>query len=749
MLVCYEVAFAGLINSFVRLFLYPLVTYVLYRYATPFQQHIDPWCTGSDCSVSVAGPTLILTILHITAGFLGYLAVWISCIMTINQFSLGVSLLLSSPIAVSLYYATKYITLLHKFHSFFFAYDGPEEYIFGGIPILTILAGLVWIAEVFAVGYFICTKKNLILARDCDMFLVPHYNSVFLKQHIILNRQVKAEATGSHGTRRFSKDNTIPRTIFICSTMYRENCTEMEQMLTSIYRVAQSFSSSDPFWQNCQIESHIFMDGAINGNQIESFGLQLLSLVEKAFDINLNGYKSLKKTRTPYGYRVSLDIGPGKIKLPFNIHFKDKNLVKPKKRWSQIMYMNYVINYHINMKSLDPHHTFILTTDADIDFSANSAIVLLDMLAKDKNVAAVCARTHPRGTGPLYWYQIFDYAIGHWFQKPAEHIMGSVLCAPGCFSVYRCSALAQVLKEYSSEVEGAVDFLKKDMGEDRWLCTLLIKEGLRLEYCAISENYTYCPQEFSEFYKQRRRWIPSTVANLMTLISESKAITRKNDSISILFIIYQILIMFSTAISPATVILIIVAGIEDYNFSPSPLITISILSIICLLYGLVCLYATPKTQLDVAKALSVGFGILMLVVVIGIFKNVVDELVPSNAGITEEMAPKNNASAPFELPVGISTIYIGILITLFPIAAVCHFSEGHNILHGIWYLLGLPSGKRRCGICTSPPKPGRTGAVGVAMPWWGALRRDCLQGKTPTESIASHRGVLEHPEHVA
>lgn len=672
------------------------MTYVIYRFATPFEQQIDPWCisNGTMCTVGITGPTTNLMIVHITASFLGYVAVWVSCTMTINQFSLGVSLLLSTPIAMSVYYATKYVAFLNKFYTYFFIFDINEEQMINNIPILPLIASLIWIGEVLSMGYFICTKKNLILARDCDMFLTPHYNSVFLKQHIILNRQVKMEAISDRAHNAFIKDNTIPRTIFICSTMYRENCTEMEQMLTSIYRVAQSFGKRDPFWQNCQIESHIFMDGAINGTQIENFGLQLLSLVEKAFDINLNSYESLKKTRTPYGYRISMNIGPGKPQLPFNIHFKDRNLVKPKKRWSQIMYMNYVINYNVKKRSLDPDNTFILTTDADIDFSANSAIVLLDMLATDNNVAAVCARTHPRGTGPLYWYQVFDYAIGHWFQKPAEHIMGSVLCAPGCFSVYRCSALAKILKEYSSEVEGAVDFLKKDMGEDRWMCTLLIKQGLRLEYCAISENHTYCPVEFSEFYKQRRRWIPSTVANLMTLISESKIITQKNDSISILFILYQILIMFSTAISPATVILIISAGIEDYEFAPSPLIIISILLLLCIFYGMVCYYASPKTQLDVAKALSIAFGILMLVVVIGILKNVVDEFVPSEDDLsaTVKEASKNQTNAPFEFPVGLSTVYIGVLITLFPIAAICHFSESHHIFHGIWFLLGLPSG---------------------------------------------------------
>jgi hypothetical protein len=45
-------------------------------------------------------------------------------------------------------------------------------------------------------------------------------------------------------------------------------------------------------------------------------------------------------------------------------------------------------------------------------------------VCRDSRVGAVCGRTFPLGTGPLYWYQIFDYAIGHWFQKTAEHVLG-------------------------------------------------------------------------------------------------------------------------------------------------------------------------------------------------------------------------------------------------------------------------------------------------------------------------------------
>ena len=62
-------------------------------------------------------------------------------------------------------------------------------------------------------------------------------------------------------------------------------------------------------------------------------------------------------------------------------------------------------------------NTFILTTDADVKFQPESVEALLDLMTRDQHVGAVCSRTHPMGSGPIYWFQIFDYAIGHWLQK--------------------------------------------------------------------------------------------------------------------------------------------------------------------------------------------------------------------------------------------------------------------------------------------------------------------------------------------
>ena len=709
-----------------RLLLYPFVSYIVFRYLS--EHNIDPWCLNSGCHITLRGDDLPVMIVQVVVTFFGYLIGWVACTMMLSRLSFALPLLLSTPVTVLWYYLSTYSFQLENrvFLSFTIEpdYENPVRKI-DKYFLMCILTSLLWLSELIAMGYFLLVKTNIILSRDSEMFLTPHYDGIFFEQHMILNRQTKKRRMYRDITsQEDGRGETIrrkPRTIFVCSTMYRENETEMKQMLESIYNLANHYSKQKDAARDAgtydRYESHIFFDGAINDTQIQRFGLQLLSLLEEALHVTL---QRCKREKTPYGYRLTWDIGMGD--MPFTIHFKDKSLVKPKKRWSQVMYMNYILNHRIRTEGLSASDTFILTTDADIDFTPQSADVLLDMLASNEQVGAVCARTHPKGTGVLYWYQVFDYAIGHWFQKPAEHILGCVLCSPGCFSVFRCSALKDVFDTYSTEAIGAMEFLMKDMGEDRWLCTLLIKAGWRLEYCAISEDQTYCPTEFDEFFKQRRRWIPSTIANLAQLISEAGSITRRNDTVSILFIIFQAIMVFSTAISPATVILVISSGLQSaFKLTSSDaLVIIAILVIVSVFYGMVCLLSSSQTQLDMAKLLTFIFAIIMSVVIAGIFKDTVYSiyhghqpavLTPPSCNSTSNSSADAKAledcqkaaryiaelskslwKPNFILPVSTSTIYLGAFIVTFLVAAILHLPEWYCLLHGVWYLLALPSG---------------------------------------------------------
>ena len=146
----------------------------------------------------------------------------------------------------------------------------------------------------------------------------------------------------------------------------------------------------------------------------------------------------------------------------------------------------------------------------------------------------------------MQWYQMFEYAVGHWFQKATEHVMGCVLCSPGCFSLFRGEALMapNVMNTYTtcrffivfsrkkliyflfsflwSTIHSffAVSteprhFVQYDQGEDRWLCTLLLQQGWRVEYSAASGKMSRS-EHFETFlaYRLHQSQIPIAVLSV-------------------------------------------------------------------------------------------------------------------------------------------------------------------------------------------------------------------------------------------
>ncbi|KAK6965691.1 Chitin synthase class 2, partial [Biomphalaria glabrata] len=521
------------------------------------------------------------------------------------------------------------------------------------------------------------------------LFWVPGYNGAVLDVFLLLNRKQTIEITIRSRSRR-QKLGCMKTKVYICTTMYREDEGEMKQLLESLGRVNLAQQEGETYF-----ESHIFFDAGVRNNKISEFPLILVSLLEETLGVKP---EHCTKVVTPYGLKLSwgLPSYKTKAKMIFSIHLKDNTLVKNKKRWSQVMYMSYVLDF-LKDSATNGGESYILTTDADVMFTPDSVEALLDLMTRDTSIGAVCARTHPMGYGPLVWYQVFEYAVGHWFQKASEHVLGSVLCAPGCFSVYRCRALSDVLPKYCKKVESAFDFLTKDMGEDRWMCTLMVQSGWRIEYCAASENSTNCPAEFEEFFKQRRRWIASTLANLMLVIREWRYISLFNHRLGVVFLCYQALLIFSTLIAPSMVILVVAGGLQyAWNVDVISMILLQVFA--CFIYTFICIYTSQDTQMFVSKLYTFLYAVAMCAAVVGTAEQVVvdisEESGSSNASksslqVTPSGGPNQHIS--IYLPVSVTTIYLAFLIGVFLLGGVLHPREFTCLFHGIWYLLCLPS----------------------------------------------------------
>ena len=98
--------------------------------------------------------------------------------------------------------------------------------------------------------------------------------------------------------------------------------------------------------------------------------------------------------------------------------------------------------------------------------------------------------------------------------------------------------------------------------EDRWLCKLLLKQGYKVDYSAASDALTFAPEGFYEFYKQRRRWAPSTMANVLDLLMDWNNVRNKNQNISLLYIAYQMFLFVSSVLTPGTIFLLVLGAIN-------------------------------------------------------------------------------------------------------------------------------------------------------------------------------------------
>ncbi|KAK3093442.1 hypothetical protein FSP39_015756, partial [Pinctada imbricata] len=358
------------------------------------------------------------------------------------------------------------------------------------------------------------------------------------------------------------------------------------------------------------------------------------------------------------------------------IHFKDKAKIRVKKRWSQVMYMHYLLTRRFKPKNEDPaqklkrlQQTFILALDGDVDFQPDAVDYLLQGMARNNTVGACCGRIHPIGSGPMVWYQKFEYAASHWLQKATEHVCGCVLCSPGCFTLMRGSAIVDenVLATYSKEPKTPWQMVQYDQGEDRWFCTLLLKQGYRVEYCAASDAKTFAPEGFTEFFKQRRRWSPSTIANIIDILASFGYIAGKNDSISKLYLVYQAFLLCTAIITPASILLLMIGAI-NIAFDIPPWGAMIIVLLPTVIFTISIYAATEDTQLFLASVISGTYAIVMMIVIIGILKTGIE------AGFCSE-----------------TTILICFVGGIFVVAAIIHPMEWTCILPGLLYFFAVPA----------------------------------------------------------
>ncbi|OCF44544.1 chitin synthase 1 [Kwoniella heveanensis CBS 569] len=232
---------------------------------------------------------------------------------------------------------------------------------------------------------------------------------------------------------------------------------------------------------------------------------------------------------------------------------RDKKPGNRGKRDSQLVLMNFFsrVTYNDRMSPLDfdifrkvqtlmgvtpDFFEVCLMVDADTKIYPDSLKHLVNCMNRDNMIMGVCGETRIANKRQSWVtaIQVYEYFISHHHVKAFESVFGGVTCLPGCFSMYRIKARKdtdndwvpilvkpEIVAEYSqSEVHTLHQKNLLLLGEDRFLSTIMLRTFPRRKniFLPQAKCRTVAPDTFSVLLSQRRRWINSTVHNLMELV---------------------------------------------------------------------------------------------------------------------------------------------------------------------------------------------------------------------------------------
>ncbi|KAF9577687.1 Chitin synthase, class 7 [Lunasporangiospora selenospora] len=234
----------------------------------------------------------------------------------------------------------------------------------------------------------------------------------------------------------------------------------------------------------------------------------------------------------------------------------EEEMDKPKagnrgKRDSQLILMNFFsrVTYNDRMSPLDyelfrkiqhlmqatpDKFEICLMVDADTKVYPSSLRLLLNCMNNDPLIMGLCGETKIANKRQSWvtGIQVFEYYISHHLGKGFESVFGGVTCLPGCFCMYRLKARKgddwvpiitkpEIVQEYAQNI---VETLHQKnlllLGEDRFLTTLMLRNfpNRKMMFMPQAICKTVVPDEFNVLLSQRRRWINSTIHNLLELV---------------------------------------------------------------------------------------------------------------------------------------------------------------------------------------------------------------------------------------
>jgi hyaluronan synthase len=173
-----------------------------------------------------------------------------------------------------------------------------------------------------------------------------------------------------------------------------------------------------------------------------------------------------------------------------------------------------------------------------------------------------------------------SFAFSFGFIRAAQSQMKTVLCTPGALSSYRKEAVMNCLEDWINQTFLGV---KTDIGEDRAMTNMIMKQGYNILFQSNAPVYTNIPEKYKTLRRMFTRWERS---NVRENIMMSKFVFRKFRTANTFKPRILLFNQWLTIISayPSLIVMLLIITSYPRLFLSSTIISVAIFSIIPALY---------------------------------------------------------------------------------------------------------------------------------------------------------------------
>jgi hyaluronan synthase len=262
-------------------------------------------------------------------------------------------------------------------------------------------------------------------------------------------------------------------------------------------------------------------------------------------------------------------------------------MVKAKEKLDSFL-MIYKLEYNQGKKNV-LHKGFLLaeneifvTIDSDSLIEKETLRNLVSPFTTDNQCGAVAGNVKIYNSKktiiPKMLNVSFAYSFG--FIRAAQSSMKTVLCTPGALSAYRKEAVMNCLDFWINQTYLNI---KTEIGEDRTLTNMIIKQGYNVLFQSNAIVYTIVPETFKTLRKMFTRWERSNVIENIMMSKFIFSKFRKTNKLNARILLLNEWISMSYAI-PSLFAMLLMIMVYPRLFFSSIICTITIYSILPAIY---------------------------------------------------------------------------------------------------------------------------------------------------------------------